>query len=156
MQALVDAARGTGAKNIVVVGGLDWAYDCSGMAKGFALDDKGGNGIIVSSHIYAGKTDWPGKVLVVADKYPIILGEFGANDKKFTFIPADQQEDASTWMPKILGFVDKYKFNYTAFSFHPGAAPVLIKSWDYTPTPEYGALVKRSLAGEKFPDKGMR
>ena len=35
MQALVDAVRSTGARNIVVAGGLDWAYDLSGIARGF-------------------------------------------------------------------------------------------------------------------------
>ncbi|MDQ3812867.1 MAG: glycoside hydrolase family 5 protein [Armatimonadota bacterium] len=151
MQALVDAVRGTGAKNIVAAGGLDWAYDLSGIANGFALDDKGGNGIIYSTHIYAGKRDWPGKVLLIADKYPIIVGEVGANTKKFTFIPAEAQEDAATWVPRVLGFIQQHKLHWTAFSFHPGAAPVMITGWDYTPTPEWGALVKRALAGEQFP-----
>ncbi len=151
MQALVDAVRGTGAKNIVLAGGLDWAYDLSGIANGFALDDKGGNGIMYSTHIYAGKRDWQGKVLVVADKYPILVGECGANNKKFTFIPAEAQEDAATWVPRLLGFIQQHKFHWTAFSFHPGAAPVLITGWDYTPTPEWGALAKRALAGEQFP-----
>jgi aryl-phospho-beta-D-glucosidase BglC (GH1 family) len=156
MQALVDAARSTGAKNIVVVGGLDWAYDASGMAKGFALEDKGGNGIMVATHIYAGKKDWQNKVLAVADKYPIIVSEFGANTEKFSFIPADQQEDAATWVPKIFGFIQKHNFNWTAFAFHPKSGPHMLTGWDYTPTPEWGAFVKRALAGEQFPDKGMR
>ncbi len=156
MQALIDAARSTGAKNIVVVGGLDWAYDASGLVKGYELNDRGGNGIMVATHIYAGKRDWQGKVLSVADKYPIVVSEFGANTKKFEFIPADQQEDADTWVPKVFGFIQKHKFHYTAFSFHPGAAPRMLAGWDYTPTPEWGAVVKRELAGEKFADAGMR
>jgi len=156
IQALIDAIRGTGAKNIVVAGGLDWAYDLSGMAKGYTLDQKGGNGMLLSTHIYAGKRDWQNKVLVMADKYPIIVSEFGANTQKFTFMPAESQEDAATWVPKIFGFIDKYKLNYTAFSFHPKSGPHLLQDWDYTPTPEWGAFAKRSLAGEKFPDKGMR
>lgn len=156
IQALVDAARSTGAKNIIVAGGLDWAYDLSGIAKGFTLDDKGGNGIMLATHIYAGKRDWEKKVLSVAGKYPIVVSEFGANDKKFAFIPAEAQEDASTWVPKIFGFIEKHKFHYTAFSFHPGAAPRMLAGWDYTPTPEWGAVVKRALAGERFADMGMR
>ena len=155
-QALIDAARSGGAKNIVLVGGLDWAYDLSGIAKGFALDDKTGNGIVYNTHIYAGKRDWPGKVLCIADKHPILVGEVGANTKKFTFIPAADQEDATTWVPKVLGFIQKYKLHWTAFSFHPGAAPVLIKDWDYTPTPEWGAPAKEALAGKKFEMTGMR
>jgi hypothetical protein len=34
MQRLLDAVREAGANNVVVAGGLDWAYDLSGIAKG--------------------------------------------------------------------------------------------------------------------------
>ena len=66
MQALVDAVRGTGAKNIVLVGGLDWAYDLTGVVDGYALDDRGGNGIVYVSHIYPWKTGWAKKVRAAA------------------------------------------------------------------------------------------
>ena len=36
MQALLDAVRATGAKNVVIAGGLDWAYDFSGILDGQA------------------------------------------------------------------------------------------------------------------------
>ena len=156
MQALVDAIRGTGAKNIIIVGGLDYSYDLSGMAQGFTIDEKQGNGMMLSTHIYSQKRDYPAKVLVMADKYPIFVGEFGANTKKFDFMPAAAQEDADTWMPKIFGFMQKHKMHYTAWSFHPSAGPVMLQGWDYAPTPEFGAVVKRALAGEQFPYAGMR
>ncbi len=151
VQALLDAVRSTGARNIVIAGGLDWSYDLTGIADGFALDEKGGNGLAYAAHIYAQKRDWLGKVMIVADKYPIIVSEVGANTKKFAFMPADSQEDAATWVPRMLGFIQANKLHWTAFSLHPGSAPVLITDWKYTPTPEWGALVKRALAGEKFP-----
>ena len=156
MQALINVVRETGAKNIVLVGGLDWAYDLSGIAKGFDVDDKGGNGIIYSTHIYPWKSDWQNKVLVVADKYPILLGEVGASNKKMEFIPAENQEDAATWVPRVLGFIQKYKLHWTAWSMHPGTSPVLITGWDYAPTPEWGAFAKRALAGEQFPEQKLR
>lgn len=156
MQALVDAIRGTGAKNIVIVGGLDYSYDLSGMANGYAIDEKGGNGMMMSTHIYAQKRDYPGKVLIMADKYPIFVGEFGANTKKFNFMPAAAQEDAATWVPKIFGFMQKHKMHYAGWSFHPSAGPTMIQGWDFAPTPEWGGVAKRALAGEQFPDAGMR
>ncbi|MEO8614702.1 MAG: cellulase family glycosylhydrolase, partial [Luteolibacter sp.] len=52
MQALVNAVRTTGAKNIVIAGGLFWCNDLTGITKGYALDDKGGNGIMYSWHTY--------------------------------------------------------------------------------------------------------
>ncbi|NQT86945.1 cellulase family glycosylhydrolase, partial [bacterium] len=38
MQRLIDVIRKTGARNIVIVGGLDWGYDLSGVLEGFAVD----------------------------------------------------------------------------------------------------------------------
>jgi hypothetical protein len=156
MQAMVDAVRSTGAKNIVLAGGLDYGYDLSGIGKGFALKDTTGNGIIYGSHIYPWKSGYQQKILDIVDKYPILFGENGGNVKKMSFIPAEQQEDVDTWVPRFLGIVQKYKIHWTAFSFHPSASPVLISDWNYTPTPEWGAFVKRALAGESFEFKGLR
>jgi endoglucanase len=150
MQKLITTVREAGARNIVVTGGLDWAYDLSGVAKGFALEDKTGNGIVYSTHIYPWKKGWKEKVLVVAEKYPVLVGEVGCDSKKLSFIPADQQEDPYTWAPDMLGFIQKYKLNWTAFSLHPGASPVMITGWDYTPTPFWGAFVKAALRGGQF------
>jgi len=156
MQKLLNAVRATGAKNVVVAGGLDWAYDLSGIANGFALEDKTGNGIIYATHIYNWKEDWKNKVLVVADKHPILLGEVGADVKKMDWLPLDAQEDPSTWVPDMLGFIQKYKLNWTAWSFHPGTTPVLISDWNFTPTPFWGVFAKRALAGEQFPLRKLR
>jgi len=150
MQALLDAVRGTGARNVVLVGGLDYAYDLSGMANGYALKEKGGNGIILSTHIYPWKKGWAAKVLLVADKYPILVGEVGAGAKKMDWLPAEQQEDAVTWVPAMLGFIQKNQLHWTAFAFHPKAGPAMLTGWDYTPNATWGAPAKRALAGESF------
>lgn len=156
MQKLLDTVRETGAKNIVIVGGLDWAYDLSGIAKGFELQDRGGNGIVYSTHIYPWKRDWAGKVLVVAEKHPIFVGEVGADNNKMTFIPAEAQEDPYTWVPDMLGLIQKHKLHWTAFSFHPKATPVMIKSWEYAPTPFWGQFAKEALSGKQFELKRLR
>jgi len=151
MQALVDTVRATGAKNIVVAGGLDWAYDLTGVAKGFALENRGGNGIVYATHIYPWKTGWVEKALVLADRYPIIVGEVGCDVKKMSFIPADRQEDPYTWAPDMIAFIQQHKLHWTAFSFYPRATPIMISDWNFTPTPFWGAFVKEALAGKTFP-----
>ena len=156
MQALVNAARQTGARNIVVVGGLAWSGDLSGVAQGYALDDAGGDGIVYSWHNYNWHKDWQGRVLAAAAKYPILVGEVGADEKKMDFIPLQDQEDPYTWVPDMLGFIQKYHLHWTAWCLHPKATPVLISDWNYTPTPYWGAFAKRALAGEQFTMKKMR
>ncbi len=150
MQRLVDTVRATGARNIVIAGGLDWAYDLSGIVEGFALSEPGGNGIVYSTHIYPWKRGWADKVLRVAEKHPIFVGEVGADIKKMSFIPAEAQEDAETWMPAMLGLIQKHKLHWTGFSFHPKASPVMITGWDFTPTPYWGQLAKDALSGKTF------
>jgi endoglucanase len=158
MQALVKTVRDTGAKNILVIGGLDWAYDLSGVANGFALDDLGGNGIIYVSHIYPWKSDWKNKVLVAADKYPIIITEVGCPRRweDFSFIQPSQRYPLEGWSEDVLGLIQKHKLHWTGFSFHPQCGPQVILDWDYTPTPFWGVFVKEALQGRQFDMKAMR
>lgn len=156
MQGLVDAVRGSGAKNLVIVGGLDWGYDLSGVLTGHALDDRGGNGIVYSSHVYPWKDRWRERFLNVAAIYPVFIGECGAPGKRLHFIPPERHEDAATWVPDFLAVVQKHKLHWTAWSFHPSASPCMLKDWTYEPTPHWGALAKQALAGRKFELKKLR
>ena len=162
MQALVNAIRATGARNIVIAGGLDWGYDLSGVVKEFALSEReGGNGIMYSSHIYPWKKDWQGKTLDAAAKYPVFIGEVGCPPdwKGFQFIPeSGRTEDLSKpdWAKDMIGLIQKHKLHWTAFSFHPKTGPMVIQDWDYTPTPYWGAFVKEALAGKVYETQKMR
>jgi hypothetical protein len=156
MQKLVDAIRSEGARNVIIAGGLDWAYDLSGIVNGYALTDSSGNGIMYSTHIYNWKRDWADKVLRAAENHAIFVGEVGADVKKMTFIDLKLQEDPYTWVPDMLGLIQKHRFNWTAWSFHPRTTPVLISDWNFTPTPFWGAFVKEALAGRQFELKRLR
>lgn len=156
MQALIDAVRSTGAKNIVIAGGLFWAGDASGVLKGYALEDKTGNGIMYAWHQYHWHKGWAKTILPVAEKYPIFVGEVGADIKKMDFIPADDQEDPYTWVPDMLGFIQKHRLNWTGWCFHPSASPIMISDWSYTPTPFWGQFAKDALSGKQFEMKKMR
>lgn len=143
MQGLLKTVRETGAKNVVIVGGLDWAYDLSGVLKGFALQESGGNGIIYAAHIYPWKHDWINKVGTAAERYAVFVGEVGCQvDKK--------QENPYTWAPDVLGYIQEKKLSWTGWSFHPSAAPRIIQDWNYAPTPYWGAFVRAALAGARF------
>lgn len=156
MQKLLETVRATGAKNIVIAGGLDWGYDLSGVTGGFALEDKSGNGVMYSSHVYPWKRNWQTRFLAAAEKHPIFIGEVGAEQEKLSFIPKEAQEDPATWVPDMLATIQKHKLNWTAWSFHPKAAPKALKDWNYTPTEYWGEHVKKALAGQSYELKKLR
>ena len=159
MQALVDAVRGTGAKNLVIAGGLDWGYDLAGVVAGYALQERaGGCGIMYSSHIYPWKDNWQQHTLAAAEKYPIFVGEVGcpSSYKDFQFIPPAGRHPLEGWSEDMLGLIQKHKLNWTGFSFHPTCGPNVISDWNYTPTPYWGVFVKDALAGKVFQVKKMR
>jgi aryl-phospho-beta-D-glucosidase BglC (GH1 family) len=156
MQKLVDTIREVGADNVIIAGGLDWAYDLSGIVEGYALTDPSGHGIMYSTHIYNWKKGWADKVLRAAEHHPIFVGEVGADVKKMSFIPAELQEDPYTWAPDMLGLIQKYRFHWTGWSFHPRTTPVMIIDWSYAPTPFWGEFAKSALAGRQFELKRLR
>jgi len=156
MQALVNAVREVGAKNIVVAGGISFANDLSGVTEGFALDDKSGNGIMYSWHCYNWHKNWKKNVLTAAEKYPIMVGEVGADTQKMTFIPANEQEDPYTWVPDMLGFIQKHRLNWTGWCMHPRVTPAMVTDWNFTPSPYWGAFAKDALSGKQFEMKRMR
>lgn len=157
MQALVDAVRSTGAKNIVIAGGLWWCNDLRGVVDGYALSDESGNGIMYSWHTYHWHRGWEQRVLPAAEKYPILVGEVGADVIEFSFLPPDEPtENPYTWAPDMLGFIQKHKLNWTGWCFHPRASPIMISDWAYTPTPFWGRFAKMALAGESFELKRVR
>lgn len=138
MQALVDAVRATGAKNVLLVGGLDWAYDLSGVLDGYVLQDRKGNGLVYSAHIYPWKSDWDGKVGRVAKIAPVFVGEVGGE-------PEDGKYDMGVFAPKILDWMDANRLHWTAWCFHPGATPRMLKDWTYAPTEFWGVPAKARL-----------
>ena len=148
MQALVDTVRAAGAKNVVVAGGLDWAYDLRGIVAGSALTDRGGNGIMYATHIYPWKKDWDVNVTPTVVKYPVFVGEVGTKPWH-EGEPAHENVYTEAWAPDVIKYIQTHNLSWTAWSFHPSANPCLITGWDYTPTDYWGRYVKAALAERK-------
>lgn len=147
MQGLLNAVRSVGANNVLVCGGLDWAYDMSGILANRQLSDPYGNGVIYANHTYPIKGDtmkkWMAKMDVAVKKIPVIVSEFGAQGNRGN--PADRGQTAVDWNNFTLYYIYKHHLNFTAWDLHPAAGPTLVSNWQYTPTPTFGAIVKKAL-----------
>ncbi|HZU38849.1 MAG TPA: cellulase family glycosylhydrolase [Gemmataceae bacterium] len=135
LQKLLDVCRAAGAKNVVVAGGLDWGYDLSGVAKGFALADPNGHGVVYDTHIYPWKKDWDRWVTPATKDYPVLIGEFGPN-----------RGDPKVFLSQVLAYIDRHQLHWAAWCMHPGATPNMLKDWRYTLT-AFGEVVKSALGG---------
>jgi hypothetical protein len=110
------------------------------------LEDKKGNGIIYDSHIYPWKPlKWDKHVGEAAKKYPILIGEFGHYGDKAKPEEGKQRLKSGEWMPRLLEWIDRHQFHFTAWCFHPRCGPDLIKNWENEPTEFSGIYVKEYL-----------
>jgi hypothetical protein len=146
LQRLLDAVRSTGAKNVVVAGGLDWSYDFSGILDGRQLNDPKGNGVIYANHAYPFKGEsvdaWIARMEKAARTLPVIVTEFGSESRS----PAPSPS-GDPWVRRVLQALLDHDWDWTAWDLHPAAGPRLISDWNYTPTPSFGAWVKQALDG---------
>lgn len=149
MQKMLDTVRATGARNVVIAGGLDWAYDFSGILAGRQLADPHGNGVIYANHCYDNKKDsvdaWIAKMEQATAKLPVIVSEFGGNAGPGIVDPTDN------WLLHVLRALDQHHWSWTAWDLHTSARPNLISDWNYTPSPRFGVYVKQALADSAAP-----
>jgi endoglucanase len=144
MQPLVQTVRDAGAKNICIVGGLEWGYDLRGIANGYALTDRNtagdftGNGIVYDAHVYPWKNNRGAAVTVIANSYPILIGECGYLDR-------GGNEPYQTWTPGLLDWMDQNKYHWTGWCLNPNNGPTLIRDWNFNPTTEWGIYAKNRL-----------
>ena len=149
MQRIADVIRSTGAKNLLMIAGLDWGYELDGIAQGYTVDDRDGNGILLDAHLYPCKDldAWDRLVTVAADRYPIIIGECGHYGEAPVEHEWPQREVSTTWVPRLLRWIDEHQYHVTAWDFHHQAGPCLVENLtEFTPTPYWGAYFKRFLA----------
>jgi endoglucanase len=139
-QALYDTVRAAGAAdNLIVIGGLDWAFDLSGVLNGHAVS---GRNIVYDTHPYPWKdVNWDGKFGNTGRQTAILVGEWGGS-----FL-----DGYRTYANNMAAYLRANKFCWTAWSFHPSAGPSLIQDWNYTTT-GIGGLVKNELKIPVSPD----
>lgn len=141
MQEMYNAIRKTGANNVVVVCGLNWAFDLSGVTASPSYAVLGDN-IAYATHPYdyPGKqvADWPAAFGNLALKAPVIMTEFG------------QYCATTTYVADLLAYAEAQGIHWTAWAWYVSgcAFPSIISDWNGTPSAGVGKIVADYLAGK--------
>ncbi|MGA7120517.1 MAG: glycoside hydrolase family 5 protein [Polyangiaceae bacterium] len=147
MQQLYDAVRGAGANNVVIAGGLDWAYDLSGVGPGASYVQ--GYNVMYATHPYissAPPSAWEGSFghLATTDFAPVVVTEFGDGRNGLCTGDYDQQ---------LIAFANARGISWTAWAWYPKVStsdpqgcsfPSLILDWSGTPSVQ-GVVVEAAL-----------
>ncbi len=145
MQELLDAVRETGAKNVALIGGLNWAYDLDGILAGRQLKDATGRGVMYANHAYPQKGEsvavWTKRMETATKTLPVFVGEFGSDPG------GGVGETGESWVRHVLQVIQDHDWNWTAWDLHPDATPRLVSNWEYKPTAHFGVWVKQALDG---------
>jgi len=142
MQQMYDAVRAAGANNLVLVGGLDFAYDLDNLLPGMALT---GTNIAYVTHPYRFKNPAPPAGYDAASAtFPIVATEFG--DAAAGGIGRDSC-DTATYSNSIADFTRR-GMGWTAWAWVVApercAFPALLEGWGGAATPP-GQVVFNAL-----------
>jgi hypothetical protein len=138
-QQLINAVRAAGAKQPVIVEGLNWGGDLSQWLANKPSDPAGQ--LVAGWHIYnfSGCNTtacWNSTVAPVAQKVPVLATEVGENDC------------AGGFMNTLLPWADSHQIGFMGWAWNAascGSGPSLISDYNGTATP-YGAAYKAYLA----------
>jgi aryl-phospho-beta-D-glucosidase BglC (GH1 family) len=136
MSELVEAIRSTGAKQPIMLGGLDWAHDMRGWLAHVPADPA--NAIVAANHSYGDKAcrrQCRAGLVAIAQRYPLVTGELGEKDCRHNYVDS------------YMRWADRYGISYLGWAWFLadcGSGPALIKSYDGTPT-QFGIGFKNHL-----------
>jgi len=152
MQDLLDAVRSTGAKNVVLAGGLEWSNDLRGWLK-YRPKDPTGN-LAAAFHTYSwNRCDsvacFEKEYEPVAQRVPVVAGEMGSDDCEPGYITA------------VMDWADRVGVGYLGWTWNSSyscvSGPSIIKDVFGAPTDLGQALYDRLTTlpeldayGEKF------
>lgn len=141
MQTLVNAVRSTGAKNVILLGGLAWSNSLNQWLQYKPNDSMNNTGASWHSYNFnycSQQSCWDSSVGKVKERYPIVTTEFGENDC------------AGGYVTSLMQWMDTKQLSYLAWTFNNWdckSGPALIKDYVNGGTPtNYGQAVKSHYA----------
>jgi hypothetical protein len=135
MQQLYNAVRATGAENVVIVNGLNYAYDLSQL-NSYLLE---GTNIMYGTHPYnfPGKLegDWDSGFGFVPPNFPLIATEFG------------QYCATTNYVADLIQYFETKGIHWTAWAWWAQDCqfPSVIADWNGTPFGAVGMAVKNAM-----------
>jgi hypothetical protein len=129
MQTLVDAVRATGARQPLLLGGLDWSRDLRGWLAHLPADPEGA--LVASNHTYdfnACYRTCRRALGRIAKRYPVVTGELGQGDCKHGYIDP------------YMRWADRHEISYLGWAWYTAddtdcyGGPTLISDYEGTPT----------------------
>jgi len=166
MQAVVDAIRGTGATQPIMLGGLSYANDLSGWLAHEPVDPA--HQLVASFHGYYGEACdtapcWDTTVATVAAHVPVVTGEF---DQGYDCVdPPTTPSSLTTFDTAFMDWADAAGVSYLAWGWwvlgttstrcsalgDPGDNYALISGYSGTPVSPDGSTLRSHLAALDAP-----
>jgi endoglucanase len=139
---IVQAIREQGASQLVIVGGIDYGKDLSWVIK-HPIDDEN---ISYASHIYPvhSSSQWNYLFGTVAEKYPVLITEWGFMDENRNTAQSYLAGDGATYGEPFLEYLNARDIGWVACWYDDKWEPAMFtESWKgYT---RYGEFVMQQL-----------
>lgn len=137
MPALATAVRAIAPRNLIILSGLDWGYDLSGISASHAVNLPN---ILYGTHPWDHITimqpsDWQRAFGATASQLPVIASEFG------------QYNCQTDYTATAISTFEQLHISFLAWAWTPGQCdtPALIAGWDGEPTQPYGAYIQQQM-----------
>jgi endoglucanase len=142
MSGLVATVRATGARNVILLGGLGWAAENAGWLQHEPHDPL--HQLAATFHVYDGhslcttETCWSRTLLPISAQVPLIADEFGEM--------RCGDPSSIAWLDQWMSYATTHGFSMLAWTWDAkqgecAQGPLLITSYAGSPTP-YGVAVK--------------
>eukprot|EP01099_Mayorella_cantabrigiensis_P000381 TRINITY_DN117_c0_g1_i2.p1 TRINITY_DN117_c0_g1~~TRINITY_DN117_c0_g1_i2.p1 ORF type:complete len:223 (-),score=63.18 TRINITY_DN117_c0_g1_i2:80-748(-) len=139
MQSLVNAVRNTGAKNVILLGGLAYSNSLAQWKSYKPTDSTGNLGAAWHSYNFNycnNQNCWDSYIKPVAQSYPVVATEIGENDCAHGFIDP------------LMNWMDGLGMNYLGWTWNTWdckSGPALITNYNGSPS-NFGVGFKNHLA----------